>query len=548
MRRRSKKKQAVVIIHGIGEQIPMDTIRGFVNAVWVTDEDLICVDEPDGDIGGSDPRDRNPVWTKPDKRNRSFELRRITTEPDDSGRRTDFYEYYWAHMMHGTKLNQVIAWIMELFTRPMHKVPTDVRRAYWLGRALVAVVAIAVLAMIIWLPMAWSAIVSFLSLGVVAFVIGLLKGKVIDILVTSVGDVVRYIKPHPVNVGRRQEIRENGVRLLETLMGVTPEKIAEFEAWKKGDRPRTAKKPQWDTEYDRIIVVGHSLGSIVGYDLLKYLYARLNRLGFTDYPDQPHREELERRCRLALINDEESEREEPGPDDPPKEEWQELTTAEFRKLQRAAFIEQRGQGSPWIVSDFVTLGAALTHAEFLMADDETDLREQQAARILPTCPPVLEWDRHTDKDHFSYRVPSPSTLSTESRMKTLKRANAQHFRYPHHAAHFAFTRWTNLYSPSKWPWKGDIISGPLAEHFAMHDRRQGALNTKLVKGIKDVAVLDHGNAHEKPAKGFTHLHYWEVDQKCRIPDLDVPHHIRELRLAVDLLFTEDQEGLDTTTE
>jgi hypothetical protein len=27
-------KQAVVVIHGMGEQMPMDTIKGFVRAVW----------------------------------------------------------------------------------------------------------------------------------------------------------------------------------------------------------------------------------------------------------------------------------------------------------------------------------------------------------------------------------------------------------------------------------------------------------------------------------------------------------------------------------
>jgi hypothetical protein len=32
-----RKKLAVVIIHGIGEQIPMDTLRGFVETAWVRD-------------------------------------------------------------------------------------------------------------------------------------------------------------------------------------------------------------------------------------------------------------------------------------------------------------------------------------------------------------------------------------------------------------------------------------------------------------------------------------------------------------------------------
>jgi len=33
-------KQAIVVIHGMGEQMPMDTIKGFVRAAWETVTDL----------------------------------------------------------------------------------------------------------------------------------------------------------------------------------------------------------------------------------------------------------------------------------------------------------------------------------------------------------------------------------------------------------------------------------------------------------------------------------------------------------------------------
>ena len=32
--------QAVIVIHGMGEQRPMDTIKGFVRAVWETDDEI----------------------------------------------------------------------------------------------------------------------------------------------------------------------------------------------------------------------------------------------------------------------------------------------------------------------------------------------------------------------------------------------------------------------------------------------------------------------------------------------------------------------------
>ena len=62
-------KQAIVVIHGMGEQMPMDTIKGFVHAAWETVTDLTANGLP------------NPaeVWSKPDVRTGSLELRRITT-------------------------------------------------------------------------------------------------------------------------------------------------------------------------------------------------------------------------------------------------------------------------------------------------------------------------------------------------------------------------------------------------------------------------------------------------------------------------------------
>ena len=42
--------QAVVVIHGMGEQIPMDTIKGFVDAVWQKDNIITAngLPEPGG--------------------------------------------------------------------------------------------------------------------------------------------------------------------------------------------------------------------------------------------------------------------------------------------------------------------------------------------------------------------------------------------------------------------------------------------------------------------------------------------------------------------
>src|SRR5882757_5728764 len=62
-------KQAIVVIHGMGEQMPMDTIKGFVRAAWETTTDLADKKLPFP----------TEVWSKPDVRTGSLELRRITT-------------------------------------------------------------------------------------------------------------------------------------------------------------------------------------------------------------------------------------------------------------------------------------------------------------------------------------------------------------------------------------------------------------------------------------------------------------------------------------
>ena len=76
-------KQAVLLIHGIGEQRPMDNLRDFVTTVWASDNKV--------HHRFAKPR----VFSKPDEISGSFELRRLTTTSDRNGVLTDFYEFYW---------------------------------------------------------------------------------------------------------------------------------------------------------------------------------------------------------------------------------------------------------------------------------------------------------------------------------------------------------------------------------------------------------------------------------------------------------------------
>src|SRR5262249_55754391 len=118
-----KPRQAVVIIHGIGEQIPMETLRSFVSAV----------------APGSDANVRfdRKAESKPDHLSPTLELRRMAvpggpqpwTQGDWEG--TDFYELYWAHLMQGTAWHHVMAWLSSLMLRKPYHVPSRLKVVWW---------------------------------------------------------------------------------------------------------------------------------------------------------------------------------------------------------------------------------------------------------------------------------------------------------------------------------------------------------------------------------------------------------------------------------
>ena len=141
---------------------------------------------------------------------------------------------------------------------------------------------------------------------------------------------------------------------------------------------------KWGT-YDRIIVVAHSLGTVVAYDMLRTYFSRVNnglpssRLlepEFSDIdefdlrkPSGPIRTEYE--YRLA---------------------GRELIRKIAAHTVNSA-VESDHQRPTWLVTDFVTLGSPLTHAHYLMCDGRNDaelaanFQGRATQREFPTCPP-----------------------------------------------------------------------------------------------------------------------------------------------------------------
>jgi len=460
-------RQAVIVIHGMGEQRPMDTLRGFVRAVWERDPSLVP-DRPEDDR-------ETQVWSKPDAPGESFELRRLTTRTSkppaegEPGMRTDFYEFYWAHLMSGTAWEHFSEWVWGLLFRRWSQVPPDVRHAWLLLWVVAIIVAVFAFLTVIpdnaifwqWPVLRWVAALPKWATGAITVLSGIAVHK---FLLPYFGDVARYVTATPHNIARRNAIRLAGVKMLEAV----------------NDPDR----------YDRVVVFAHSLGTLVAYDILSIFWARHNRRheALARKPKQPALKRLSEMAVAAY-----------------KGEPPDLET--YRATQRELFDELRELGNPWLVTDFVTVGSPLTHAEFLLAKDHAELDLKIEQRELPTSPPYPELD-NAGRRAIAYLPNRPFTGSVA--MRTL-----------HHAAPFGPTRWTNIYDPHRLVLLGDIISGPCAREFG--------------PGVKDVPVRIEG----RRGRLFTHTEYWWWDDERHKLE-DPPGHIRALREALNLLDMRDR--------
>lgn len=550
-------KQAVVVIHGMGEQTPMATLRSLVHALWETDlthtrnaADKAAVRrEVDG-------RTLNKSWIVPDSRTGTLELSRIATPAGDFGARTDFFEFYWADVMAGTTFDHVKAWMGGLLFRWPHQVPRGMGAAFvilWvlvlltaataalgifgltsgseaappdqetvalsrtIGLCIVLAGAIAGMvglqmrlhrarrssimswlvtiavpaagAALAWLTIPWT---QLFTLPVLSLAASALSGYAIQAFVVPYfGDVARYVRAAPDTVAKRAEVRERGLALLRRLNG-TPGPTAGTQRYDFGE----------EEPYHRIVVVAHSLGSVIAYDILCHFW---NEVG----PTLANPPGVAALMALQAVDDYLGDCERPA-DDPRSVRFD---RDRYRALQRDAADRLSNEPGGWRITDFVTVGSPLTHAEFLIAVDRDRLDLLVQERQVPTSPPV----RETPGDDFLYL----STLAGRA-PETVAR----------HDAIFAATRWTNIFDPQGL-WRGDIISGPLAKVFG--------------PGILDRCVrMRRPFLVRRRSRVFTHTHYWSLDadgEACDpigpadeiVPgEQPVGDHVRMLRAAVAL--------------
>lgn len=452
-----------MVIHGMGQQRPMQTIRHLVRSVWSLDLSLtdgLSHDHArtrDSDTG----EEINVHWAVPDNRTGSAELRRITTPRNDSGLRTDFYEFYWADIMVGNQLSQLGQLVKQMLFRKWSDVPDNVRSLYilyWIVvLAFLAPVFIslyyAIAAGKLHYFVAWSMVSAIGFWMVNAFVL------------PTYGDVARYALATPETVGKRQEVRDRGLRLLKSLND--------------------------DPDYDRVVVVSHSLGTIVAYDVLNLLWFECR-----PDPDNPPGQKAVKAMRDVnrFVKDM-----------PNSVEQRDEFIAAQRKLFRQLSNPELEGTKPWKISDFITVGSPLTHANFLLSANDRAFADEKAERLYSLCPPAPDKE---GGDTYLYH-PRGSRKA-----------------YAHHAAVFAATAWTNIYDPADRIFWGDFISGPLREKFGY--------------GINEIAVKMKWPGG---SRFVTHTLYWNDDADSTLVSADHPNtvlsrhkkpHISTLREAISL--------------
>jgi hypothetical protein len=396
-------RQAVVVIHGMGEQRPLETLNGF--------------------IGAALPRDPAGEWefySRPDTVTDSYESRvflapRYPKEGPEVYTQTEFYEYHWAHLMQANQLGDLWPTFSHLLLEWPWRVPRGLR-VLWL--AIWALIGAAV--WYFWLGPGARFELASLTLG--GFLGGLVGGGLAAVALTyvmthilptwltsSFVDVVRYLDTSPRSFQVRRDIREGILNLLQGLH----------------DKHR----------YQRIVIVAHSLGSYIAYDAITYLWSHMAQnprgRGTVQLSTDPPAglDELQRTAG-ELIDGTGS-------------------LDAFRDAQRALWLGIRHQGNPWLITDFISLGSPMYFADQLYTRNHRDFCDRVDRRELPQCPPLPNLpDKHV--------AGHPPRYAWHYRDKPW---------YLYHAAPFAVVRWTNFWFPAHLSFFGDWFGDSLTRLF-----------------------------------------------------------------------------------
>jgi hypothetical protein len=243
-----KFKTAVVVVHGMGQQKPRETVNGFVRT---------ALRNPDKRI----------YYSRPDEITGSYEARRILAIERKEGTavtqtQTEFFEYHWSYKMTGNQFRDLLPTSARLLVRSPLRVPRQLLLPWAMLWA-----AILALAWTVGAAVSQGKVKQFSIKGViealfpnvvVAAVVGFVVFAAIGKLTSSFVDVVRYLDTSPRSYEVRRAIRGGVVDLLRNLHATD--------------------------KYARVIIVAHSLGGFIAYDALG---------SFWDETDRGHDRDIE---------------------------------------------------------------------------------------------------------------------------------------------------------------------------------------------------------------------------------------------------------------
>jgi hypothetical protein len=458
-------RQAIVIVHGMGEQRPLDTLNGFVRAAL----------DPNG-------HDSPEFYSRPDDVTDSYESRRylarqLICNGEEVRAQTEIFEYHWAHLMQGNRLEDLWPTARRMVLLLPGVVPAGLRvvwAVFW-GFAIGAAILFVQTTQrgFDWSKLTITNLIGWLvGAGVVATLLAFLLTYIVTRftprwITSSFVDVVRYLDTSPRSYGVRKEIRAGIVNLLQGL----------HDARIRGE-PR----------YQRIVLVAHSLGSYIAYDAITYLWGQMNELHTKPM-------DLDDSATKPLGGAEPS-----GLDEIEQAASQVDTggagPSTYRDAQRAIWKGLRADGNPWRITDFVSLGSPMYFADRVYTLNPKQFSERVGRRELPTCPPR----------------PDEGAGYADSPRRRLSYNNGGR-RVLYHGAPFAVVRWTNMWFPAHWRLFGDWFGGPLAPLFG--------------KGIQDIPLS--GNRPWSLVPGFAHALYFSFPKDVR-PRSATTH----LRAAMDL--------------
>ncbi|CCK29011.1 putative membrane protein [Streptomyces davaonensis JCM 4913] len=349
----ANQRQAVVIVHGMGEQRPLDALTKFIRA-------------------GLPPVSPGTwkFYSKRDVASESFESRRFLAPADGDRPQTEFFEYHWAHLMQGNRMSDMLPTFLKLIRRLP---PKGLGFAWLASWVLLLLAGWGILVLDIPFDGEKSAVENLLNIAFTVLGTGTF-GVVLLFLATRFGpsfitnsfvDVVRYLDTSPRSYAVRRDIREGMVELLRRLHQ------AEI-----GGGPR----------YQRVIVVAHSLGAYIAYDGITTLW------GMTRNALAPGSQSL---ATLEAAADAMPGREEDRTPTPGE-------TTRYREAQWGLWSDLRAQGNQWRITDFISCGTPMCFAERLYTKNKRDFEARVARRELVTCPPLPQAELGAGDTPFSF--------------------------------------------------------------------------------------------------------------------------------------------------